>query len=151
MCHQHCILTLRQLVCFFPFPSERHEWQKQGHPGETKSKGQQFCRKCTPETNNVLLSMRFSSETSSRSTYVPSASRLNLRQLVCFFFPFLMRNINGRNKDGSGKTTRKDNGFATNGAPLKPALLRRISMKPKDVHAFSTTAWITLASALTSS
>jgi hypothetical protein len=53
MCHQHCIPNPRQLVCFFPFPYERHEWQKQGHPGEKKNKGQQFSKKCTSETSIV--------------------------------------------------------------------------------------------------
>ncbi len=101
--------------------------------------------------NNVLLSMRFSSEKEAGVRMCHQHRDLNLRQLVFFFFPFLMRNINGRNKDRSRKTTTKDNSLATNGAPLKPALLRRISMKLKDVHAFSTTASFTLASALASS
>ncbi len=109
MCHQHCIPNLRQLVCFFPFPYERHEWQKQGHPGEKKNKGQQFCKNAPlkpaslrrmsikPEAVHVLSRQKRQQCSSfneilkrerSRSTYVPSTSRPKSTSTCLLLFPF---------------------------------------------------------------
>jgi hypothetical protein len=87
----------------------------------------------------------------SRSTYVPSTSRPKSTSTCLLLFPFPYEKHQWQKQGQIRKNNNKGQQFGNKRRTSETALLRRISMKLKDVHAFSTTASITLASALTSS